>query len=282
MELTVIGCSGSFAGPASPASCYVLSAPDAEGRTWNIALDMGNGALGALQRHIHPRDLDAVLLTHLHPDHCFDIAGLYVILYYQPDPALAMRGLLPVFAPAGARTRLDRAYEPEDGPGMVGAFDYRDVADGGVFAVGPFRVTAHAVRHPVEAYAYRIEIADPTGGDPFVLAYTGDTDTCDGVVEAARDADFFLCEAAFQEDRDTVRGIHLTGLRAGETAAKAGARRVVLTHIPPWTDPAVLLDEASRGYRGPLSAAVPDGVYRLGRDVEGTPVTVRAASGGAR
>ena len=65
MKLQVIGCSGRFPGPESPAPCYVVSA-EHEGRTWRVALDFGNGALGAMQRHLDPRDLDAVVLTHLH------------------------------------------------------------------------------------------------------------------------------------------------------------------------------------------------------------------------
>ena len=77
MRLTVIGCSGSFPGPDSPASCYLIQAPY-EGRTFSIVLDLGPGALGALQRVIDPRELDAVMLTHLHPDHCLDCTGLFV------------------------------------------------------------------------------------------------------------------------------------------------------------------------------------------------------------
>ena len=68
------------------------------------------------------------------------------------------------------------------------------------------------------------------------LTYSGDTDACDGLVAAARDVDLFLCEAGFVEGRDTVRGIHLTGERAGEVATQARARHLVLTHIQPWTE----------------------------------------------
>jgi len=66
MRLTIVGCSGSLAGPSSPASCYLVQA-EYEGRTWNLVLDLGNGALGALQRHIDLMAIDAVVLSHLHP-----------------------------------------------------------------------------------------------------------------------------------------------------------------------------------------------------------------------
>ena len=84
MKLTVVGCSGSFAGPGSMASCYLLEA-DHGGRTWRILLDLGSGALGTVQRFIDPLEIDAVLFTHLHPDHFFDISGLYVLWKYHPD-----------------------------------------------------------------------------------------------------------------------------------------------------------------------------------------------------
>ena len=88
MRLTVIGCAGSYPGPDSPASCYLVEAegPDATGqvRTWRILLDLGNGALGMLQRYADPLAVDAVLLSHLHADHCLDLCGFYVLRKYHP------------------------------------------------------------------------------------------------------------------------------------------------------------------------------------------------------
>ena len=95
------------------------------------------------------------------------------------------------------------------------------------------------------------------------MTYSGDTDACAGLVEAAREADLFLCEAAFQEGRDEVRGVHLTGRRAGEAAQRAGARRLVLTHLQPWNDTEVTLDEARATYTGPIELATADAQYRL-------------------
>ncbi|MPZ04537.1 MBL fold metallo-hydrolase, partial [Micrococcus luteus] len=89
-----------------------------------------------------------------------------------------------------------------------------------------------------------------------VLTYSGDTDACEGLVEAARDADVFLCEAAFHEGRDDgIDGVHLTGRRAGETAAQAGARKLLLTHLPVWNDPQRAVQEARAVYDGPLAVA---------------------------
>ena len=89
MRLTVVGCAGSFAGPDSAASCYLVVAPF-EGRTYRLLIDLGSGAFGPLQRHTTLRAIDAVGLSHLHPDHCLDLCGLYVALRYDPaGPATA-------------------------------------------------------------------------------------------------------------------------------------------------------------------------------------------------
>ena len=106
MRLTIVGCSGSFAGPASPASSYLVQAEHG-GRTWNLVLDLGNGALGALQRHIDPLAIDAVVLTHLHSDHCLDLCGLYVVQKYSPV-VVARRRIL-VYGPRRTGERMARA-----------------------------------------------------------------------------------------------------------------------------------------------------------------------------
>ena len=86
--------------------------------------------------------------------------------------------------------------------------------------------------HPVEAYGIRVE----HGGRS--LTYSGDTGACAALDELAADTDLFLCEAAFTHGKENIPDLHLNGREAGESAARAGARRLVLTHIPPWTDPA--------------------------------------------
>ena len=97
MRLTIVGCAGSFPGPDSAASCYLVEADDDAGRRWRVLLDLGSGALGPLQRHLPLADLDAVLLSHLHPDHCADLCGLYVALRYNPAGRPERR--LPVYGP---------------------------------------------------------------------------------------------------------------------------------------------------------------------------------------
>ena len=121
MRLTVIGCSGSFAGPDSAASCYLVEADDAEGRTWRILLDLGSGALGPLQRYTDPASVDAIFFSHLHPDHCLDLCGYYVLRKYHPGGALPP---IPVWGPAGVAERMSRAYDLPEQHGMTGEFDF--------------------------------------------------------------------------------------------------------------------------------------------------------------
>ena len=214
MKLTIIGCTGSFAGPNSPASCYLVSGEDAEGRTWRILLDMGNGALGVLQRHIDLHDIDAVLVSHLHPDHCIDLAGLHVAIKW--DPRGWGRPPIPLWAPTGLHEYLSSTHGLPTEPGMHGEFDFHTWVPEEPVRVGPFAITPFRVEHPTpEPYALRIDYDGVMG--PSTLAYSGDTDACEGLVRAARDADVFLCEAAYHEGRDdALRGIHLTGRRAAE------------------------------------------------------------------
>lgn len=242
MKLTVLGCSGSVPGPESPASSYLL---EADGR--RILLDLGNGALGALLRYASMDDLDAVLLSHLHPDHCLDLCGLYVARRYGPG-AQAERSRLAVWGPAGAAERMALAYGLPPEPGMTEEFDFHAYPDD-VIEVGPFRVQTATVKHPVPAYAIRVEVHGRA------LAYSGDTGPTRALVDLASGADVFLCEAAFGAGEEHTPDMHLTGQEAGEHAKGAGVGRLVVTHVPPWGNPAAAVAGASEEFGGPVTAA---------------------------
>jgi ribonuclease BN (tRNA processing enzyme) len=252
VRLTVVGCAGSFPSPDSPASCYLVEADDDQGRTWRIVLDLGSGAVGPLQRYAPLDGLDALLLSHLHPDHVADVSGLYVARHYAPGGPPPAR--LPLYGPRETADRIRQAYGG-DPAGLDATFDVREFADGEPFDVGPLTVTPYRVRHPVETYGMRVE--HHAGPRTAVLAYTGDTDTCDALLPLAKGADLLLAEASFQEGREDSRGVHLTGLRAGQAASDAGCRRLVLTHVPVWTDPGVVLAEARTAFPGAIETARP-------------------------
>jgi ribonuclease BN (tRNA processing enzyme) len=255
MRLTIVGCSGSLPGPGSPASCYLVQA-EYQGRTWNLVLDLGNGALGALQRHIDPQAIDAVVLSHLHADHCLDLCGLYVV--QKHGPTIVPRAQIPVHGPAHTAERMARGYDLTPPDSMHREFDFRRLVDVRAFRVGPFTVTAHRVNHPGEAYGIRVE------ADGQVLAYTGDTDSCDALNPLLHNATLALTDSAFVDGRDQTRGIHLSGSRAARAAVDAGGvRRLMLTHLPPWNDPAVCREQAAAVWSGDVELAEPDAIHEL-------------------
>jgi len=251
MKVTIVGCSGSFPGPDSPSSGYLV---EAEG--FRLMMDFGNGALGALQRFIGLYDLDAVLLTHLHADHCLDLCAYHVVRTYTPDGPLP--GKVPVYGPRDTAQRLNAAYGMPHEPVLENSFEFIPVTTG-VRRIGPFEVTAAPMNHPVETYGYRITY----GGRSVV--YSGDTGESAELVELARDADLLLCEASFLDAPGQPPGLHLNGRQAAEHAARAGVGTLVLTHLVPWYDPARILEDASRGgFDGRMELARSGAVYDLG------------------
>ena len=251
MRLTVIGCSGSFPGPLSAASCYLLE-EEHEGRTWRVLLDLGSGAFGTLQKYVDISAIDALCFSHLHADHCLDLTGYYVVRRYH---ATAPWPRLPVHGPVGTALRMAKAYDLDEDPGMNEEFDFRDWA--GAITVGPFEIEPFEVVHPVPAYALRVRSGDS------VLTYSGDTGPCEGLERAAEGADLLLAEASFVELQDNPPGLHLTGRQAGEAAKRAGVKRLVLTHIPPWHNRQTSLDEAHEVYDGPIHVAETGQVYEV-------------------
>jgi ribonuclease BN (tRNA processing enzyme) len=249
VRLTVIGCSGSFPGPESAASCYLV---EAEGH--RVLLDLGSGALGALARHMSIYDVDAVLLSHLHPDHCFDLASFHVARRYHPD---GVPPRIPVYGPPGVARRMAEANGVERPSGLEGEFDFREFRDGGCYDLGPLRVTVALVAHPVPCFAMRVE----HDGGSFV--YSGDTGPCGALVELARGADLLLCEASYLDGAKNPPDLHMTGRDAGEHAASAGVGRLVLTHIPPWYDGAAALAAARSAFHGHLDLARPGASYEF-------------------
>ena len=264
MKLTIVGCSGSISGPESPASAYLVQAPYADG-TYSLLLDLGPGALGALFRYLDPSQVDAVALSHLHPDHCLDLCAFYVAGRYSPS---APWPRCPVYGPPGTAARLARAYgvdglddvhvgPPE--PGIDEHFDYRDWQAEQV--VGPFTVTTTRVRHPVAAYAIRVAENTPGGGR---LVFSGDTGPCPQLVELAGGCDLLLAEAAFLDQPGNPPDLHLSGREAAEIGQAAGAGTVVLTHIPPWHDSDLVLAQARPHFDGPVELARPGAVWEIG------------------
>jgi ribonuclease BN (tRNA processing enzyme) len=250
MSVTVLGCAGSFPGPDAPCSAYLIEAGG-----FRLLLDFGTGSLGSLQRHVGLHTIDAILLSHLHPDHMFDACSYIVVRRYDPaGPRLP----LPLYGPAGTAQRLAHAYAPDAEPATVDdVYDVRTLTPGS-FDLGPLRVEVDRVNHPVETYGVRVEHGGVT------LAYSADTGVSDALVTLARDADLLLCEASYLDSAPHPPDLHLTGREAGEHARKAGARRLVLTHlVDAWGDENATLAEAASVYDGPVETARVGARYHL-------------------
>lgn len=250
MELVIIGCSGSTSGPESPASCYLVRHDG-----FSLVLDLGPGAFGALWRIVDPRDVDAITLSHLHPDHCLDLCAFNVAATYAPS---APWRRVPVYGPANTAERMHRAYQPAPAdPEEDWAVDFVDWQP--AQRIGPFDVTVVRAPHTTEAYSLRLAVPGA------VLVYSGDTGPSPELVELARGADVLLSEAAFLHADDLPQGVHLSGRWAAEHAEAAGVATLVLTHVPPWHDPAQVEAEARPYFSGRLVSAQPGLTVRVGR-----------------
>ncbi len=238
MKLTVVGSSGSFPGPDSPASSYLVEHEDTR-----IVMDLGNGALGSLQTFVDLDAVDAVLISHLHADHFMDLCSYYVARRYHPE---GPRGRLRVVGPAATRARLASAYGCS-GESLDEVFSFEEIAP--LFEVGSVVVRTAAVSHPVEAYALRLE----AGGRS--LTYSGDTALCSSLTELASGSDLLLAEASFVDGDEAPENLHMTGAEAGSAAAAAGVRQLVVTHVPPWHSRERAVEAAAETYDGPVVAA---------------------------
>jgi ribonuclease BN (tRNA processing enzyme) len=242
VRLTVLGCSGSAPGPNAVTSGYLVEAED-----FRLVLDLGGGTLAKLQTHTDPFDLGAVLLSHLHLDHCADISGLAEYRRGHPEPPFDPREhRLPVYAPEEAPRRLAAAHAPSAehraDTDLGDVFDFRLLAHGTV-RIGPFEVTAAPVSHPCPAFGFRIGYGGRT------LVYSGDTAPCAALVELARDADALLADSAWLSGANPPN-LHMSGKEAGQTARQAGVRRLLLTHVQPWIDRSTVLAEAAAAFGG--------------------------------
>lgn len=251
MRLTVVGCAGSFPGPDSAASCYLL---EADG--FRLVVELGNGALGPLQKHIGLFDADAVCLSHLHADHCVDLYSYAIARTYSPA---GVQPPIPVYGPAGTRERIGLIHGAGgDADGLMSRFRFETLTAGSL-SIGPFDVTCDAMNHPVETFGFRFSY------DGRTIAYSGDTGETEAVARLARDCDVFLCEAAFLDRPDLPPDLHLTARQAAGYAARADIGELVLTHLQPWICADDALAEAAAVFDGKLATAVPGQVLNLAR-----------------
>lgn len=234
--LTVLGSCGAFPEPGRACSGFAV---DWDG--FRLVIDLGYATLPRLLTHWPDGVIDAVVITHEHPDHCIDLHGLFRMRHYgapgQPR--------LPLYCPPGV---LDRLAGLEPDVDLNAAFDLYPLP--GRYVVGPFALSAVPLPHFVANAGVRLD------ADGLALAYTGDTGPDPGLVELGREADVFIVEATDRpgEAQRPVRNL-MTAAEAGSFARQAGARRLMLTHFWPGNDRAASVAAAAAAFGDGVIAA---------------------------
>jgi len=241
MDLIVLGCSGSYPSPASPCSGYVVRSG-----TTHVWVDCGHGTFANLQRHMSVDDIDAVVLTHEHPDHCVDLYGLHVLLRYGLE-----RTGLPVYAPPGAEQRLGTLVSQ-----WGETFAWNVIDDGATTDIGALALKFSRTDHPPPTFAVEIT------GDDRRLVYTADTGPNWTVGAFAPGANLVLSEATYLHAHRKAK-LHLSAREAGEGARDAKADRLMLTHIWPRIDQERSFAEGSDAFGESVTLAAPHLVTRV-------------------
>lgn len=252
MKLTVVGCSGLFPSASSAASSYLIEC-GSPARSQKVLLDLGSGALGPLHRFASPTEIDAIVLSNLEFDHLADLSCLYFVIRYPVGEPYST----PIYGPPGTASRLERVIGPIWRENSRTVFEITEFSDQAKLAIGGLTVTPYRVNHPGESFGLRLEDGKS------IVAYTSDSDICPALFALADQADLLLADATFQEHRDLVRDIHMTGSRAGIVATRASVGRLVLTHLPAWTEAEIVLAEAASSYKGILDIANAGQVYEV-------------------
>jgi len=257
MRLTVLGSSASYAGPGQACAGYLI-----DGGGARVLFDCGNGVLAKLARVADPHTIDAIFITHGHPDHFVDLYAFQALLRYAPGgPAPA----IPLYAPNALFERMTALLSDRGATELGEAFIYTELCDGCPVTVKDMVVTACAVEHTDPTFALVAE------ADGERLCYTADTAHTDGVYVAARNADLLLAEATLPEEFAGAAP-HLTSSQAGALAREASVGALVLTHVWPTNDRSAMAKAAAAQFDGPVSMASAYSMYEVrpgsgGRDV---------------
>lgn len=249
MNITVLGCSGSLSAPGNPASGYLVQLAGADA----VLMDVGPGVLAKLQEVRNPSE-SHVVLSHLHPDHCLDFPSLMVWRRFHPMLAAQHRNYC--IGPEATFEHLGRlsADFPNEVDDMSDTFVFSPWVAHQSQIIDRVSITPYPVIHPIESYALRL-VENSTGK---TIAYSGDSAFTTELIECARDADVFLCEATWGASSEgKTPNMHMSGGDAGIIATQAAVKRLILVHIPPWVNPQDALESARKHYDGPIELAYP-------------------------
>ncbi len=236
MKLTVIGQWGGYPKVNEASTGYLL-----EHGTYKLLIDCGSAVLSKMQNFVQPEDLNAVIISHYHPDHVADIGVLQHAL------------IIGKYMDKNIQTLSIYGHQ-EDESGFQ-SLNFQDVTKAVPYnpretlQIGPFSITFLKTKHPVPCYAMRIEAENQ------VIVYTADTSYIESLNEFAKGADVLLCECNFYGDMDGSGAGHMNSYDAGNLAHIAGAKRLVLTHLPQYGDLEQLKSEAAEKFSGEVMLA---------------------------
>jgi ribonuclease BN (tRNA processing enzyme) len=236
MKLTVVGFWGGYPKKNEASSGYLV-----EHDGFHLLIDCGSGVLSLLPNFIEPEQLDAVMISHYHPDHIADIGVLQHARLIQGFLGKSF-GSLPIYG---------HPFDEQE----FAKLSYKNITEGigynpeQVLNIGPFSITFNKTNHPVDCYAMRIE----AGGK--VLVYTADTSFKDEFIPFSHHADVLLCECNFYEGQDGRSAGHMNSIDAGVLAEEAGVKKLILTHLPHYGELPQLVEQASKKYTGEILLA---------------------------
>ena len=224
MKLTALGVWGGYPTRDAGTTSYLLQSEEG----FNLLLDAGSRAVTELEHELSPNDLDAIILSHYHEDHIADLGALRQYRQLQT----VKPEILPIYGHQENEYEFSKLSLENVSEGIA-----YDVENG--TSVGPFDIQFLKTVHPVICYAMRI-VERATGQ---VLVYTGDTGYFAGLVDFSKDADILLADVYFFKDKAKMPN-HLSSVEAGEIAAQANVKKLILAHLPQVGDLQVLREEA--------------------------------------
>jgi ribonuclease BN (tRNA processing enzyme) len=205
--------------------------------------------LSKLQNYLLPEELDAVILSHYHPDHIADIGVLQHARLIQGFLGKSFSSL-PIYG---------HPFDSEE----YRKLSYKNITTGVAYepnqtlTIGPFEITFLQTNHPVPCYAMRIE------ADGKVFVYTADTSFKDELIPFTFGADLLLCECNFYEGQNGQGAGHMTSIDAGTLAEQANVKKLILTHLPHYGELNQLIDQAKTKYNGPVNLASEGLIFQL-------------------
>jgi ribonuclease BN (tRNA processing enzyme) len=248
LELFVAGAGPAYTDrPGATGAAYLV-----RHRSTAVLLDLGQGSFPRVAGELDPRELDAVVISHLHPDHFVDLVALRHYLRYAVDPPRRVQ----VLAPAGLAGRLDALH---DEPGFTAAaLDCVGLAEGPL-TVGDLELEARLVTHTVESYAFRVAAPGGERG----LVYSGDCGRAADLAPLIHPGDVLLCEVSFGPGPVPAGVNHLDGPAVGELAATSGAGRVLLTHLQMGYSDEATIEAVRLRFDGPIDLVEPGSRIRI-------------------